>query len=159
MTNSRSYPSAGPDPGLVFFGPSVLISVARSMNGASAMAFQVCQGKRFRAAVTSLVLLEARANVAEQFTGSELIRFYQQLAALNPDIVPAPSLQRLAECAPLTSDADAHVLASALDCHAAYLLTLDRRRLLTPTVLSARLPLQVITPGDFLRRLVDSQGA
>jgi predicted nucleic acid-binding protein len=156
VTSGTSSPKI--DPGLVFFGPSVLMSVARSASGASALAVEVCRAKRFRAAVTSLVLLEARANVAEQFDGSSLVRFHQQIAALDPDVVPAPSLQRLVECAPLTSETDAHVLASALDCNAAYLLTVDRRRLLTPTVLSAKLPLRVMTPADFLRLLVRDHG-
>ena len=115
---------------------------------------EVCQGRRFRAAVTSTVLLEARNNIAEKFGEEELVRFYRQLAAMQPEMAPAPPASRIEECVPLTTEKDAHVLAAALECNAGYLLTLDRRHLLTPTVEAAGLPLRVMTPGDFLRQVV-----
>ena len=51
---------------------------------------------------------------------------------------------------------DASVLAAALGSGAAFLLTLDRRHLLTPTVEAAGLPVRVMTPGDFLRQVTSS---
>ena len=112
---------------------------------------EVCRGGRFRAALTARVLLEARVNIAEKFGEPELVRFYQGVAALDPEMVPPPSRERLAECVPLTTGKDAHVLAAARECKAAYLLTLDRRHLLMPAVQSAQPPLKVVSPGDFLR--------
>ena len=114
-----------------------------------------CRSGRFRAAVSATVLLEARVNIAEQFGERELLRFYQQLAAMDPEMVPPPSEERLRECNPLTTEKDAHVLAAALECEAAYVLTLDRRHLLTSDVQSAGLPLRVVTPGDFLREIAE----
>ena len=114
---------------------------------------EVCRGRRFRAALTARVLLEARVNIAEKFGEDELLRFYQQVAALDPEMVPPPSKERMAACVPLTTEKDAHVLAAALECRAGYLLTLDRRHLLTPSVQSAGLPSVLITPGDFLREI------
>jgi hypothetical protein len=115
---------------------------------------EVCRGSRFRAVLTTRVLLEARVNIAGKFGETELLRFYQQLAAVIPEMVAPPSHQEVGRCSPLTGDKDAHVLAAALECGAAYLLTLDRRHLLTPAVESASLPLKVVTPGQFLRELV-----
>lgn len=114
---------------------------------------ELCRGRRFRAAVTAKVLLEARVNIAEKFGEPELVRFYQQLAAMGPEMVQPPSPERVTECIPLVGEKDAHVLAAALECKAAYLLTLDRRHLITPAVGRAHLPLKVITPGDFLREI------
>ena len=136
---------------LVFLDASVLVAAARSPSGGSAVAIEVCQGRPFRAAVTTQVLIEARVNIGEKFGEAELVRFYQQLAALDPEMIPPPSAERVDECVPLTTAKDAHVLAAALECAARYLLTLDRRHLLTPAVLAADLPLQVMTPGDFLQ--------
>ena len=116
------------------------------------MATEVCRGRRFRAALTARVLLEARVNIAEKFGEPELLRFYQQVAAMEPEMVPPPTEESLAECVPLATAKDAHVLAAALECQAGYLLTLDRRHLLTPADLSAQLPLEVVTPGDFLHQ-------
>ena len=139
---------------LVFLDASVLVAASRSPSGGSALAMEMCRGRRFRAALTARVLLEARVNIAEKFGEPELLRFYQQVAALDTEMVPPPSKERLSECVPLTTEKDAHVLAAALACKADYLLTLDRRHLLTPSVLSAGLPLGVMTPGEFLREMV-----
>ena len=142
---------------LVFLDASVLVAASRSRSGGSAVAIEVCTGRRFRAALTTKVLLEARQNIAEKFGEPELLSFYRQIAALEPEMVPRPSSQQLADCGRLTDAKDAHVLAGALRCGAAYLLTLDRRHLLTPKVRSARLPFSVLTPGDFLNA-VSSEG-
>ena len=143
---------------LVFLDASVLVAASHSPSGGSSVSMEVCRGCRFRATLTARVVLEARQNIAEKSGEPELLSFYQQIAALDPEMVPAPSPQRAAECAPLTTEKDAHVLAGALACGAAYLLTLDRRHLLTPTVLSADLPVRVLTPGDFLN-YVASEGS
>ena len=45
-------------------------------------------------------------------------------------------------------------MAAALDCGARYLLTLDRRHLLNCRVLTAGLPVEAMTPGDFLEGIV-----
>ncbi len=150
MAGQRT-PAAGSGRSLVFLDASVLVAASRSPAGGSALTIEVCRGRRFRAALTARVLLEARVNIAEKFGEPELLRFYQQVAGLDPEMAPPPSPERLAECVPLTTEKDAHVLAAALECGAAYLLTLDRRHLLTPVVQSARLPLKVVTPGDFLK--------
>ncbi len=117
------------------------------------MAIEVCSGRMFRAALTARVLLEVRVNIVKKFGEPELVRFYKQLAALNPKMIPPPSQRRLNECVHLTTEKDAHVLAAALECGAAYLMTLDRRHLLTPVVGSAGLPTRVVTPGDFLKEI------
>lgn len=138
---------------LVFLDASVIVAAARSPSGGSAVAMEVCQMGRFRAAITTRVLLEARYNIAEKFGEAELVRFYQRLAALDPEVVPPPSAEYLEECVPTTGEKDAHVLAAALACGSRYLLTLDRRHLLTPAVQSAGLPVKVMTPGEFLREV------
>lgn len=93
-------------------------------------------------------------NIVEKLDEADLLRFYQQLAGLDPEMVSPPSLDSLTRCVPLVGEKDAHVLAAALECSAGYLLTLDRRHLLTSSILAARLPLNVMTPGDFLKKIV-----
>lgn len=140
-------------PDLVFLDASVMVAASRSPSGGSALAMEVCRGRRFRAAITVRVFLEARVNIAEKFREEELVRFYQQMAALRPEMVPPPSAETLASGARLVGQKDAHVLAAALECGAGHLLTLDRRHLITPAVQSEGLPLKVVTPGEFLKEL------
>jgi predicted nucleic acid-binding protein len=142
---------------LAFLDASVLVAASRSPSGGSALVMEMCRGRRFRAALSARVLLEARVNIVEKFGDAELVRFYQQVAALDPEMVPPPPPERLAQCASIVGDKDAHVLAAALECGAGYLLTLDRRHLITPTIQSAGLPVSVVTPGDFLKE-VATQG-
>ena len=118
------------------------------------MVMEVCHGQRFRGAISTRVLLEARRNIAEKFEEQELVRFYRQISDLDPEMVPPPSRERMEKCIPLTTEKDAHVLAAALECGAAYLITLDRRHLLNEAVESAGLPVRTITPGDFLKTVV-----
>lgn len=139
---------------LLFLDASVMVAAAHSPSGGSSLIIEVCQGGRFRALLSSKVILEARVNIAEKFGEIELVRFYQQLAGLEPEIIPSSSSERLAECTTIVGEKDAHVLAAALDCRADYLLTLDRRHLITTAVLNAGLPLRVITPGEFLNKII-----
>ena len=111
---------------------------------------EMCGGQLFHGAVTAAVLQEARVNIAEKFAEEELVRFYQQMAALAPTMTPPPPSERVAECVPLTTAKDAHVLAPALECNAEYLLILDRRHLRTDTVPAAGLTVRLMTPGEFL---------
>ena len=119
---------------------------------------EVCRGKIFRAVISVKVLLEARVNIAEKFGEEDLLRFYRQLVAVDPEIVPFPSPDTIARFAALVGDKDAHVLGAALDCGSVCLLTLDRRHLLTSTVRSAGLPYQVLTPGEYLQQIALRDG-
>lgn len=141
----------------VFLDASVLVAASHSPTGGSAMALQVCQRQPYRACVTELVLLEARTNIAEKLAPVDLVRFYQQLADTSPIIVATPSQELLARCAHIVAEKDAHVLAGTWACNAAYLLTLDRRHLLSPAVLAAGLPFAVTTPGEFLRKVISNR--
>ena len=153
MTSASPQAATEPRRTLVFFDASTLVAAAHSPTGGSALALEVCQGTRFRAAISVRVLLEARVNIADKFGEEELLWFYRRLAALDPEVVHPPSTDQLARCAALVGDKDAHVLGAALGCGADCLLTLDRRHFLTPTVRSAGLHVQVLTPGDFLRQV------
>ena len=154
MVQSGAQGPGGPQRSLIFFDASVLVAAAHSPSGGSALTLEVCRGTEFRAAISVRVLLEARVNISEKFGEEDLLRFYRLLAALDPEVVHPPEADQVARCIPLVGDKDAHVLGAALDCAATYLLTLDRRHLLTPSIRSARLPLQVLTPGDFLQQVV-----
>jgi predicted nucleic acid-binding protein len=138
---------------ILFLDASVLVAASRSPSGRSALVIEVCGGQVFRAALSGGVVLEARVNIARKFGEVELIRFYEQLAALGAYMVPSPSKLRLVECAVIVGEKDAHVLASALECGAEFLLTLDRRHLITPDVQTAGLPTKVLTPGEFLQQM------
>ena len=65
---------------------------------------EVCRGHRFHAALSARVLFEARQNIAVKFGDAELVRFYRQMAALEPETVALPPQGRIDECVPLTTE-------------------------------------------------------
>jgi predicted nucleic acid-binding protein len=67
--------------------------------------------------------------------------------------VPDVTDEEIAHWTKLTDPKDAHVLAGAAHARVTHLLTLDRVHLLTPKVLSAKLPFMVQTPAEFLNDL------
>jgi len=139
---------------LLFLDASVLVAAARSPTGGSALVLEICAGGHFRGGLTLKVLLEARHNIQDKFGEAELLRFYRQLAAMDPLMIPPPSADRLKLCAGVIAEKDAHVLAAALDSRASYLLTLDRRHFLSPAVQAFAAPMRIVTPGEFLQALM-----
>jgi predicted nucleic acid-binding protein len=141
---------------IVFLDACVLMTAAHSPSGGSALVIEVCKGRRFKAAVSIKVILEARVNIIEKFGEADLIRFYQQLAEMEPEIVQEPAPDVVERYAQITVRKDAHVLAAAVQSGAAYLLTLDRQHLINPKVQAAMSPLKIMPPGEFVEELRDS---
>jgi predicted nucleic acid-binding protein len=77
------------------------------------------------------------------------------LAGIGWRILPVPSGERLETYTSLIDAKDLHVLAAAVEGESDFLLTLDRRHILAAVerVKEAGLPIQILTPGDFIRRI------
>lgn len=132
----------------------MFIAAAGSRPGASAMVLALCRHGHARAVSSRLVLREAERNIQSKLGAEALLRFYHEIATLGIDPVVAPTPQEAAAQSQLIAPKDAHVLAAALNARVEGLLTFDRKHFLTPRVLQAGLPFAIMTPGDFLRRLV-----
>lgn len=139
----------------LFLDASVLIAAAGSRTGASTLVLDVCRHGQAKAVSSRLVLLEAERNIRAKLGREALLRFYQEIADLDLDLVEAPTPQEIADMSQIIHPKDAHVLAAAVKGGVEVLLTLDRRHFLSPTVLEAGLPFQIMIPGDFLRRWVE----
>jgi predicted nucleic acid-binding protein len=101
-----------------------------------------------------LILLEAERNIQAKLGPDTLLRFYRDLGELDLTLVEAPTPQEIAAQSKIIDPKDAHVLAAALKGGVEVLLTLDRKHFLSPSVLQAGLPFRIMTPGEFLHRLV-----
>ncbi len=142
-------------PRRLFLDANVWMAAAGSPTGASAMLLIVCQEARAKAAATRLVLLEAEKNVRAKFGDAALLRFYRLIAAPGLQMVPDPSTQEMAVYANIIHAKDTHVLAGARKARVDALITLDRQHFWTPSVCQAQLPFEVLTPGQYLRRLLE----
>ena len=135
----------------LFFDASVFIAAAGSQTGGSALVLSLCRHGRAKAVSSRLVLLEAERNVRNKLGQDALLHFYHEIASLDLDLVETPSAQEIAEQSQVIDPKDAHVLAAALNGAVQFLLTLDRKHFFS---LRATLPFTIMTPGDFLRRIV-----
>ena len=139
---------------IVFLDASVLVAAAGSPSGGSALVIEVCRGQRFAAACSQRVLSEAQINIRGKLPAEAMVRFYQLLAALSPALVPPTTAAEEAKYAAWVAPKDAHVIAAAVQSGAAFLLSLDRKHLVNDEVRRAGLPLQVLTPGEFIQQIL-----
>ena len=138
----------------LFLDANVFIAAASSHTGASALVLALCRHGRAKAVSSHLVLFEAERNIRGKLGEDALLRFYHEIADLDLDLIEAPTPEEIAVQARIINHKDAHVLAAALKGGVTMLLTLDRKHFLSPPLLEAGLPFQIMTPSDFLRRLV-----
>jgi predicted nucleic acid-binding protein len=141
----------------LFFDASALVAASASPDGGSSLVIEVCMSGRAQAIVTQLVLREAERNIKSKLSDQALIRFYNLLGSLNPELIPLPSPSALQQAAQLVQTKDAHVLAGARDGHATHLITLDRKHLLSNAIRQGALPIILCTPGDFLEDFLKEQ--
>jgi len=137
----------------LFFDAPVLVAGAHSPTGGSALLLEACKAGGLKAQTTSLILLEA-LNALRRFPQRSLDRFYQQLAGIDWELLPAPSAETLRHYERYVAAKDVHVLAAAVEGKAEFLLTLHRRHILAAAeaVEGAHLPIIILRPGDFIRQ-------
>jgi len=141
----------------LFFDASILIAAAASPDGGSSLVVELCASGKAQALVTQLVLREAERNIRDKLNEQALIRYYNLLGDLNPELVPLPSPSALEQAAQLVHIKDAHVLAGAQEGRATHLITLDRKHLLSRAVRQGALPLILCTPGALLEQFLKEQ--
>ena len=135
----------------VFLDASVFIAAAGSASGGSSLILEVCRGIRFSAVTTRMILLEARRNIRKKLSSEAILRFYKEIANLDPEIIKPPTKERLSQYDDIIALKDhRHVLASALEGKAAFLITLDRKHFQTEAIRQANLSIIIMTPKEFL---------
>lgn len=142
----------------LFFDSSTLIAAAGSSDGGSSLVVELCAQEKAVALVTRLVLREAERNIKDKMAEQALVRFYELLGNLDPEVVPLPSPEALDRAAEVVANKDAHVVGGAREGNASHLITLDHKHLLPRRVQLALRPIIVCTPGDYLQALLENDG-
>ncbi len=141
----------------LFLDASVLIAAAGSRTGGSALILELCRHRKAKAKTSHLVLLEAERNIRAKLGPDVLLRFYQEIVSIDIELVETPTPHEIAAQRRIIDPKDAHVLAAAVKGDVAFLLTLDRKHFISPKVIQAGLPFQIMTPGDFLHLWLQAQ--
>ncbi len=134
----------------VLLDASIFAAAAGSASGGSSLVLEVCKGLRFSAVTTHKILLEARRNIRKKLFSEALLRFFKEIASLKPEIIKPPTKKKLNHYNNVIALKDRHVLASALESKATFLITLDRKHFKTEAIRQANLPITIMTPKEFL---------
>lgn len=137
----------------VFLDASIFIAAAGSISGGSSLILEICRGVSFSAVTTRRILLESQRNIRKKLPAEAMLRFYKEIAKLNPEIVISPAEEKLSKYNDIISLKDRYVLASALEGKSAFLITLDRKHFQTETIKKANLPITIMTPKEFLEKI------
>ena len=134
----------------VLLDASVFVVAVGSASGGSSLVLEVCKGLRFSAVTTHKILLEARRNIRKKLSSEALLRFFKEIASLNPEVIKPPTKEKLSQYNGIIALKDRHVLVSALESKATFLITLDRKHFKTEAIRQANLPITIMTPKEFL---------
>lgn len=137
---------------LLFFDSSCLIAATGSPSGGSGFLLSLCARGYLKAAVSQPVLLEAQRNIQAKLGDDATRRFYNLLAVVPFSLASLPEKSELIRLGKLINRKDVHVLASAMEVRASFLLALDKGLVLE--VNQADLGIQAIGPGDFIKTIL-----
>lgn len=136
---------------LLFFDAACLIAAAGSPTGGSGFLLSLCTRALLRGAVSQTVLLEVEQNILTKMSSAVLDRYVALLQTVPLTIVPSTEWAEEPWTAQVNPK-DHHVVAAALAAHCPFLLTLDRP--LLAEIARAGIPLEAMTPGDFIRDML-----
>lgn len=131
----------------------MFVAAARSSTGGSAAVLVLCESGLARAVTSQLVLREAELNMGEKMSRDALLRFYRLLGGTPLEVAEPPTKEEIPRFSRVISERDAHVLAAGFKARADFILTLDRQHFMRPEVSKAVVPIMILTPGEFLKRL------
>jgi putative PIN family toxin of toxin-antitoxin system len=136
----------------LFFDSSVLIAGILSPKGGSGLIIKACLVGGFMLLASQAVFIEVERNLTENFSKKTTGHFNYLIAAIAWTIVPIPSEKLIYHYSKIINEKDAHVLAAAIAGESDFLLTLDRKHFMAPSLKMANLSCIILTPGDFIKR-------
>ncbi len=132
----------------VFLDASALIAGVISPSGGAGTIVALAAAGRVRVVISRQVQVECER--AFQHKAPDLLPLYWQIIQeIQPEIIPAPTLDAIGQAEEMIVARDAPILAAAIASRPDYAVSLDRKHFLAPGV-AERSGLRIGTPGDFL---------
>lgn len=137
----------------VFLDSSVLLAFSRSTTGASAFIIQCCEQGKLKGYISEKVVSEIQKNTQEDMGEEAIMKCNYVLGQNFLIIVQDPSEEELEKANnAFENPKDTPILAAAKQIsHLQYILSLDNG-FFKPEVLAYIQPLEVLKPGEFLKR-------
>ncbi|MDZ7587224.1 MAG: putative toxin-antitoxin system toxin component, PIN family [Patescibacteria group bacterium] len=132
----------------VFLDASVILSGMASPLGGSGFLLQAAQKKKISLITTPLVINEVNRHLNKLKLQSKQLKTLLNRRIIH--LVKDPNEIIIARCRHLTADPhDAHVLAGAILTNVNFLLSLDKKHILTKRVKKHLFPIRVLAPKQF----------
>jgi len=134
----------------IFIDTSVLFAACTSKIGAAAGILRLCKKGQVQGNISEYVINEARRNISslnDQDPKHRLNKYLQQFHLIK---VETPSTTEIEYYEEIINRKDAPILAAAIKCQAAYLITFNTKDFMQPKVEKLVKPLKVTTPRDFI---------
>jgi len=138
----------------VFLDASCWVAAAGSVSGGSALILKLARAGRIEIVATRRILREAELNIRDKLGKKALLRYYEELGALEITLEDEPTLDEESEWRSLTDEKDRQVLSAAFKARVDVLVSLDRRHILTPRVKEG-FPIPVRDTKTFLESLTE----
>lgn len=137
----------------VFFDANIYFSGARSPLGGSGLVIELAKRKKLKLFATVEVLKEAERNLRLKEDIKVLVRYYENLEFAKPKIIKINKSKAKKKLGKIINEKDALVLAGAEKSKVDYLVTLDKKHFFTKKVKLAKLPFEIVTPGQLIEKL------
>lgn len=136
----------------VFLDASVILSGLASPLGGSGKILEAGESKKFRLLASELVISEVKEHLPKVKVPP--IKINKLVKNQTIEVVETPPLEFILKFTSLTLDPkDAHVLAGAVMSGADFLISLDKKHILTRKVKKFLKPIRVFSPKQFWRYL------
>ena len=112
-----------------------------------------CRAGHLSCAISELVLAEARKALWLKSDIWARERLLKSAGSPSVQIFGIPVEDQLQEMSGQVVTKDRHVVVSAIESGCDFLVTLDRKHLLIPSILALPLPFVIQTPGDYFQNI------
>lgn len=139
----------------VLFNASVVLAGLKAPTGGSGELLMWCRKKRVIGIISEIIYNEVIRNTDKIRLNKKMV--IRQLHKIFPYVLPPPDLTQVEDFYKAVVDVgDAHILASCLESKAEFLVTLDKKHLLTEAVkdVMRKNNVEILTPGEVLQRLL-----
>lgn len=135
----------------VFLDANVYFSASRSAHGGSAVIIKLAEQKKILSYATREVLLEAERNLRQKEPPNTIMVFYQLIDKIKPAQVNIDKKQAESRFTRIVNRKDSYVLEGARKSKVSYLVTLDKKHLLS--IKDKIKDFQIVTPAELIEIL------
>lgn len=139
----------------IFLDANVIFAATYSLQGAARKIFQLSKvSKEIKTCSNTYAINEAKINIEQKLGHEQLVNLFHLLSFLDEIQGTNYKTSELKKYQHLINNKDLPILLGAKKTKSTHLLTYDRKDFFTPEIQKAKLPFEIMLPGDFLGKIV-----